>query len=103
MQLGQEMGYGAFPVGEDSGLVGIVTESDTVRPLTKILGLKENVKRVAIKTNKKFGNLKDIMKILGKNQVPLLSLLALVRPEEDNWLVVLRLKNKKSPKHSGTV
>ena len=46
LQLGQEMGYGAFPVMERGRLVGIATESDIVRLLTRVLGVREKGKRV---------------------------------------------------------
>jgi acetoin utilization protein AcuB len=40
LQLGQEMGYGAFPVVENGRLVGIATESDIVRLMTRVLGVQ---------------------------------------------------------------
>jgi len=94
LQLGQEKGYGGFPVVENNRLVGMVTESDIVRMITRVLGVKEKGKRVSIKTPNKFGNMKKIMEILDKNKTVLLSMLTLP-PEawEKDWLVVLRLKS----------
>jgi len=94
MQLGQEMGYGAFPVVEDGGLVGIATESDIVRIMTRVLGVREKAKRIDIKACKEFGNLKGILEILDKNKAVLLSLMTLPPDEDDDWLIVLRLEGK---------
>jgi acetoin utilization protein AcuB len=46
IQLGQKMGYGSFPVVEDSKVVGIVTESDIVRLMTRVLGVSKRGKRI---------------------------------------------------------
>ena len=94
LQLGQEKGYGAFPVVENKRLVGMVTESDIVRMITRVLGVKEKGKRISIKTPNKFGNMKKIMEILDKNKTVLLSMMTLPPEEwEKDWLVVLRLKS----------
>ena len=93
LQLGQEMGYGAFPVVEDGKLVGIVTESDIVRVMTRVLGLRERGKRIDIKASKEFGTMKRIMEILDEHKTALLSLMTLPRPEDEDWLVVLRIKS----------
>jgi len=94
LQLGQEMGYGAFPVVADDRPVGIVTESDIVRVMTRVLGVREKGKRIDIKTSKEFGNMQRIMEILDKNKTVLLSMMTLPPEEEDDWLVVLRLKSE---------
>jgi acetoin utilization protein AcuB len=77
LQLGQEKGYGAFPVVEDGKLVGIATESDIVRFMTRVLGVREKGKRIDIQVSRKFGNMQKIMEILDKNKTLLLSLLTL--------------------------
>ena len=94
LQLGQEKGYGGFPVVEDGRLVGVVTESDIVRMMTRVLGVKENGRRIDIKASNKFGNMQRIMEILDKNKTVLLSLMSLEEPEEEGWLIVLRLKTE---------
>ena len=91
LQLGQEMGYGGFPVVEDGRLVGVVTESDIVRIMTRVLGVREKGRRIDIKVNKDFGNMQRIMKILDENKTLLLSLMTLP-PEDNGWLIFLRLK-----------
>jgi len=95
LQLGQEMGYGAFPVVEEGRLIGVVTESDIVRLMTRVLGVREKGKRIDIKANKEFGNMQRIMKILDEHKTILLSMMTLP-PEQDDedWLVVLRLKSE---------
>jgi len=83
LQLGQEMGYGAFPVMEGGRLVGMVTESDIVRL------------RIDIKASKDFGNMQRIMEILDKHKTVLLSMMTLPpEHEDDDWLVVLRLQSE---------
>jgi len=93
MQLGQEKGYGAFPVVENGRLVGMVTESDIVRMMTRVLGVKEKGKRIDIRVSNEFGTMKKIMEILDKNKTVLLSMMTLPPEEwEKDWLVMLRLK-----------
>jgi acetoin utilization protein AcuB len=41
LKIGQEKRIGSFPVVENGKLVGIATESDIVRFLTRALGLAE--------------------------------------------------------------
>ncbi len=95
MQVGQEKGYGAFPVMEDGRLVGIATESDIVRIMTRVLGVREKGTRIDIQASKEFGNMQRIMKILDQNKTLLLSMMTLP-PEDDEkqWLIVLRLKSE---------
>ena len=91
MQLGQEMGYGGFPVVENGRLVGVVTESDIVRLMTRVLGVTKKGKRITIKTSNAFGNMQKIMSVLDANKAVLLSLMSLKEPDEEGWLIVLRL------------
>lgn len=46
LRIGQEKKIGSFPVVENGKLVGIATESDIVRFVTRILGLKEEGSRI---------------------------------------------------------
>ena len=95
LQLGQEKGYGAFPVMEDGRLVGMVTESDIVRLMTRVLGVREKAERIDIKASRDFGNMKRIMEILDRHRAVLLSMMTLSPEHEDeDWLVVLRLKSE---------
>ena len=95
LQLGQEKGYGGFPVMENKRLVGMVTESDIVRMMTRVLGVREKGKRIDVRSSNEFGNMKKIMEILDKNKTVLLSMMTLPPEEwEKDWLVVLRLKSE---------
>jgi len=95
LQLGQEMGYGGFPVVEDRRLVGVVTESDIVRLMTRVLGVREKGKRIDIKVNRDFGFMQRIMKTLDEHKTVLLSMMSLPpEHEDDDWLVALRLKSE---------
>jgi acetoin utilization protein AcuB len=91
LQLGQEMGYGGFPVVENGRLVGMVTESDVVRLMTRVLGVAKKGKRITIKAPAVFGNMQKIMNILDKNKIALLSLMSFKDPDEKEWLIILRL------------
>ena len=95
LQLGQEKGFGAFPVVENGKMVGIATESDIVRIMTKILGVREEGTRIDIRASKDFGNMQSIMQILDRHKTVLLSLMTLPPDEGDEeWLIVLRLKRE---------
>ena len=94
LQLGQEKGYGGFLVVEKGRLVGVVTESDIVRVMTRVLGVREKGKRIDIRLSKQFGNFQRIMKILDENKTVLLSMMTLKEPEEEDWLTILRVKSE---------
>jgi acetoin utilization protein AcuB len=95
MELGQEMGYGGFPVVENGKMVGIVTESDIVRIMTRVLGVREKGTRIDIRASNEFGNMQSIMKILDKHKTVLLSTMTLPPGENgDQWLIVLRIKGE---------
>jgi len=91
MQLGQEMGYGGFPVVEDGRLIGMVTESDIVRIMTRVLGVRGKGKRMDIKASKDFGNMRRIMDILDSKKTVLLSLMTLQPEENNDWMIFIRI------------
>lgn len=93
LQLGQEMGYGGFPVVENGRLVGVVTESDIVRLMTRVLGVTTKGKKITIKASENFGNMQKIMEVLDRHKTFLLSLMALHPQEDGDWLIVLRAKS----------
>jgi acetoin utilization protein AcuB len=99
LELGQEMGYGAFPVTEHGSLVGMVTESDIVRFMTRVLGVRENGKRrengnrIDIRVSKEFGSMQKIMTILDQNRAVLLSLMSFRRPYGEDYMIALRVKS----------
>jgi acetoin utilization protein AcuB len=94
MEVGQEMGYGGFPVVEGGRLVGVATESDIVRIMTRVLGVREKGKRIDIRVTKEFGNMQKIMEILDEKETLLLSLMTFLKPDNEEYMIVLRLKSE---------
>jgi len=62
--------------------------------MTRVLGVTKKGKRITIKASNVFGNMQKIMSILDKNKTVLLSLMSLKEPEEEEWLIVLRLESE---------
>lgn len=91
--LGQEKGIGGFPVVENGELVGVATEGDVVRIITSILGLKEEGVRLTIEgLGKRLSELTEILVILNRHKVPILSMMTMPRPEKKDWLVFMRIR-----------
>jgi acetoin utilization protein AcuB len=93
LRLGQEKKIGAFPVVDNGKLVGITTESDIIRFITRALGIKEEGSRITIEgLGGKLGELDKIVSIANQHHTVVLSLMSLPRPEKKDWMIVLRLK-----------
>lgn len=93
LRIGQEKKIGSFPVVENGKLVGIATESDLVRFLTRALGIKEEGSRITIEgLGGKLTDLEKIISIVNQHQTVILSMISLPRPEKKDWMIVLRLK-----------
>jgi acetoin utilization protein AcuB len=93
LRIGQEKKIGSFPVVENGKLVGIATESDTVRFLTRALGLREEGSRITIEgLGGKLGDLEKIIAIATQYNTVVLSMISMPRPEKKDWMIVLRLK-----------
>jgi acetoin utilization protein AcuB len=93
LRFGQDKKIGSFPVMDKGKLVGIITESDIVRFLTRALGLREEGSRVTIEgLGGKFGDLEKIIAIANQHQTIILSMISLPRSEKKDWMIVLRLK-----------
>jgi len=93
LRIGQDKKIGSFPVMDKGKLVGIITESDAVRFVTRALGLREEGSRVTIEgPGGKFGDLEKIIAIANQHQTIILSMISLPRPEKKDWMIVLRLK-----------
>jgi len=93
LRLGQERKIGSFPVVDNGKLVGITTESDIIRFLTRVLGLKEEGSRITIEgLGGKLGDLERIVSIVNQHHTIVLSMISLPRPEKKDWMIVLRLK-----------
>jgi acetoin utilization protein AcuB len=93
LRIGQEKKIGSFPVVDNGKLVGIATESDIIRFVTRVLGLKEEGSRITIEgLGEKLGDLERIVSIVNQHHTIVLSMMSLPRPEKKDWMIVLRLK-----------
>jgi acetoin utilization protein AcuB len=93
LAVGQQEKIGSFPVMEDRKLVGIATESDIVRFLARVMGLGEEGLRVTIEgLGREPGNLEKVIALASKPERMILSLILVPRPEENDWMVAMRLK-----------
>jgi acetoin utilization protein AcuB len=93
LKIGQEKKIGAFPVVENGKVVGIATESDIVRFLTRALGVREEGSRITIEgLGGKLGDLEKIISVVNQHHTVVLSMISLPRPEKKDWMIVLRLK-----------
>ena len=93
LRIGQENRIGSFPVVENGKLVGIATESDIVRFLTRALGIREEGSRITIEgLGGKLTDLEKIISIVNQHNTIVLSMISLPRPEKKDWMIVLRLK-----------
>ena len=94
--LGKKHGIGAFPVLDNNNLVGIITESDISGVVSNALGLGDrDSKRITIDASgRRFGYLKDLIEVLDKHHIPLLSIMSIPKSEKGDWFLVLRVKTK---------
>lgn len=93
LKIGQDRKIGSFPVVEKEKLIGMVTESDIVRVLTRSLGIKEEGSRITIEgLGDKLGDLQKIIQIVDEHQTVILSMMSFPRPEKKDWMIILRLK-----------
>lgn len=93
--LGQQRKIGSFPVLENGELVGITTESDIIRLVARVLGLREEGARITIEgLEMKLGAFSKIISVVDRHRVPILSMMSLPRPDEKDVMIVLRLKTK---------
>jgi acetoin utilization protein AcuB len=93
LRIGQDKRIGSFPVVENGKLVGIATESDIVRFLTRALGIREEGSRITIEgLGGKLSDLEKIISIVNQHNTIVLSMISSPRPEKKDWMIVLRLK-----------
>ena len=93
LRIGQEKKVGSFPIVDKGKVVGIATESDIVRFLTRALGIREEGSRITIEgLGGKLTDLEKIISIANQHQTIILSMISLPRPEKKDWMIVLRLK-----------
>jgi acetoin utilization protein AcuB len=93
--LGREKRIGAFPIVDKGKLVGIVTESDLVRFITSIWGAKEKASTIIIEgVSQRFGLFKEVVSIIDKHEVPILSIMTYVPPVRVDCNLIIRVKTK---------
>ena len=93
LNLGQQKGNAGFPVMENGELVGIITNGDIIRLLTKFLGLGEEGVRITIEgLGARLGELNMIISILDRHRASILSLMTRFRRETQDLIAVIRLQ-----------
>ncbi len=93
LKLGQEKKISSFLVVENGKLVGIATESDIVRFLIRVLGLKEEGSRITVEgLGKKYGEFQRVIDVLDQHGALILSMLTFHRVEKKDWMITLRVK-----------
>lgn len=93
--LGQEKRIGAFPVVDKGKVVGIATESDLVRFITSIWGAKEDASTIIIEgVSQRFGLFKEIVSIIDKREVPILSIMTYIPPGRVDCDLIIRVRTR---------
>jgi acetoin utilization protein AcuB len=93
LNLGQQKGNSGFPVMEKGELVGIITNGDIIRLLSKFLGLGEKGVRITIEgLGARLGELNMIISILDRHRASILSLMTRLRRETQDLIAVIRLQ-----------
>jgi acetoin utilization protein AcuB len=93
--LGQEKGIGGFPVVDKGRLVGIATQSDLVRFIASIWGAKEKASTIIIEgVSQRFGLFKEIISIIDRHEVPILSIMTYIAPERVDCDLIIRVRTK---------
>lgn len=93
LNLGQQKGNTGFPVMEKGELVGIITNGDVIRLLSKFLGLGEKGVRITIEgLGARLGELNMIISILDRHRASILSLMTRLRRETQDLIAVIRLQ-----------
>ncbi|MCC6177628.1 MAG: CBS domain-containing protein [Chloroflexi bacterium] len=81
---------GALPVLKDGHLVGIVTESDLFRMLTRVMGVLEPSTRLQLVLDDPSRQLADVTRIAHEHRVRIVSLVTVPGPDDTRQTVVLR-------------
>jgi len=92
LHLGEEKRHGAFPVVENGKLIGIITEADIVKLVSKIVKVQDKVKGIDIKADKEFGNIENKIKILDENKTTPMSSMTLEESEGNDRFIELGLE-----------
>jgi acetoin utilization protein AcuB len=83
---------GALPVVDDGVLVGIVTESDLFRMLTRVMGVLEPSSRLQLELDEPTPQLADVTRIAYEHQTPIVSLVTEPGTHGCRRVVVLRVR-----------
>ena len=95
LKTGQDRKISSYLVVEDGKLVGIATESDLVRFVTRVLGLQDEGARITIEgLGGKPGELQQVISILDQRKTAVLSMMSFQNADKKDWMIVLRLKTK---------
>ncbi len=81
-----------LPVMDKDKLVGIITETDIFEIFIEVMGLKERGIRLAFELEHKPGALGEIVSIIKKYNINILSLVSCYSFSEDKRMVVMRLR-----------
>lgn len=82
---------GALPVVRDGALVGIVTESDVFRMLTRLMGVLEPSSRLQVELAEPTRQLADLTRIAREHRTPIVSLVTEPPTPDGRRVVVLRV------------
>jgi acetoin utilization protein AcuB len=87
---------GAFPVVDDGGrLIGIVSVKDMMRAFVNVLGFKEPGTFLGIVTDDRVGQVRNIVDIIGNENIPLGSILVVRANERGRRAVLPYLLSKR--------
>jgi acetoin utilization protein AcuB len=95
LKIGQDKKISSFLVVENGKLVGIATESDLVRFVTRVLGLQDEGARITIEgLGGEPGELQQVISILDQHKTAVLSMMSFQKADKKDWMMVLRLKTR---------
>jgi acetoin utilization protein AcuB len=95
LKIGQDKKISSYLVVENGKLVGIATESDLVRFVTRVLGLQDEGARITIEgLGGEPGELQQVISILDQHKTAVLSMMSFQKADKKDWMMVLRLKTR---------
>ena len=95
LKIGQDKKISSYLVVEDGKLVGIATESDLVRFITRVLGLQDEGARITIEgLGGEPGELQQVISIIDHHKTAVLSMMSFQKADKTDWMIILRLKTK---------
>jgi len=95
LKIGQDKKISSYLVVEDGKLVGIATESDLVRFITRVLGLQDEGARITVEgLGGKLGELQQVISTLDQHKTAIISMMSFQKADKTDWMIILRLKTK---------